>query len=296
MRSGPNAPIDLTAVVTVGSRPLNEIRISSWASKLRDLDLEIIFVFDNFDNSILQKEIVDLYSRYGINHKIINVKVQSPGKSREAGMKVAKGNWIVFWDCDDDPHNTNMAIDLCRNSTANVNFLIFKYKARKLSQKGSTKESVIYINESPVNWTKNPGIWRIYFRKSRVVNLAFEDMRMGEDQVFLVKCDMNGSEVSFVNEVAYEYFVGNSGQLTNSNSSKEELKRALLSVEDFLELKQSKVFRYQREIQCNLTKTATKIDFLKIDGLYRRFKFIVNSKQIRHVATLYFIGKLSKNE
>jgi glycosyltransferase involved in cell wall biosynthesis len=296
MQSGESAQKMLTAIVTVGSRPLNEIRISAWATKLRNLDLEIIFVFDNFDNEILKNEISELYSSLDINHKIINVKIQSPGKSREVGLKVANGNWIVFWDCDDDPLNTNIAIERCKESAPNLNFLFFKYRVRDLLKKKSNNESDLRVAEFPVHWAKNPGIWRIFFRKSRIANLEFEDMRMGEDQVFLVKCNMNEEETAFFDEVAYQYFVGNSGQLTNSISSKEEIRQAVLSVEDFLSSKQGKTYRYQRQIRFNLTKTATRIELFRRKGMYQRLKYIVFSKQVRHLATLYFIEKVRKGE
>ncbi len=296
MQSGESAPVELTAIVTVGLRPLNEIRISTWASKLRNLDMEIVFVFDNFDDELFKNEIRKLYSSFDINYKIIDVKMHSPGKSREVGLKVANGNWIVFWDCDDDPLNTNVAIERCKESAPNLNFLLFNYRVRDLLKKKSNNESDLYTSESRVYWAKNPGIWRIFFRKSRVANLEFEDMRMGEDQVFLVKCNMNEEEVAFIDEIAYQYFVGNSGQLTNSISSKEEIKRAVLSMEDFLSSKEGKTYRYQEQIRFNLTKSATRIEFFSKKGMYQRLKYIFFSKQVRHLATLYSIEKVRKGK
>ena len=296
MHSGGSAQIELTAIVAIGPRPINEITISSWAPQLVNLDLEIIFVLDNFINEKLQSEISELYSYSGINHKIIHVDVQSPGKSREAGMSLAKGNWLVFWDCDDYPQNIDLAIDRCKKSADNTNFLIFQFIARNLFHKHPKKRTDNSVNHSLAPWTKNPGMWRVFFRRSRVADLKFENMRMGEDQVFLVKCNIDDSEVSFIDEVAYEYIVGNSGQLTNSKSRKDESRLALLSVERHLNSNHGERYRYQKQIQLNLTKTETKAEFLRREGVLQRIGFVLGSQQIRRLATLYLAEKFWKGK
>lgn len=296
MHSGESAQIELSAIVAIGSRPIEEITITSWAPRLVNLELEVIFVFDNFVNEQLQNEISDLYTHFGISHKIIHVNMQSPGKSREAGMRIAKGDWLVFWDCDDHPQNVSLAIDYCKKSSANTNFLIFQYKVRNLFQKYPRMRSGNYIKRNLTPWAKNPGMWRIFFRRRRIANLKFENMNMGEDQVFLVKCNIDDSEVSFINEVVYEYIAGNSGQLTSSNSRKDEARLALLSVENYLSSKQEEFYLYQKQIQLNLTKTVTKSEFLRIEGLLQRIGFVLCSKQIRHLATLYLSEKIRKGK
>ena len=87
---------------------------------------------------------------------------------------------------------------------------------------------------------------------STTCGLIFEDMKMGEDQVFLAKCSLEESETKFVDLVAYEYFVGLDGQLTQNRNHIKEVLRALDSLNKYFVSSNQNKSRYQKQIELNL--------------------------------------------
>ena len=109
---------------------------------------------------------------------------------------------------------------------------------------------------------------------------------MGEDQVFLAKCSLEDSETKFVDLVAYEYFVGLDGQLTQNRNHVKEVLRALDSLNKYFVSSNQNKSRYQRQIELNLTKSALKIDYLCTLGSVSRLKYLARSRLVREFLKL----------
>lgn len=273
----------LAAIVTIGKRPINEIQVLFWAESLIGINLEVIFVFDNFNDHHLESAISSKFDSYNIKNSLFHVNFNSPGKSREFGMKQANSEWIVFWDCDDKPVQVNQVVDSCQNALSETNCLVFRYKT---VYKSSTRSLESSLDRSLSTWSRNPGIWRVYFRYERISNFTFEDMKMGEDQVFLAKCSLEESETKFVDLVAYEYFVGLDGQLTQNRNHVKEVLRALDSLNKYFVSSNQNKSRYQKQIELNLTKSALKIDYLCTLGSVSRLKYLARSRLVREFLKL----------
>jgi hypothetical protein len=279
----------LAAIITIGMRPIDEIQVLSWAESLKGINLEVIFVFDNFNDHNLESAISSKFDSYNIKNSLFHVDLNSPGKSREFGMKQVNSEWIVFWDCDDKPVNVNQIVDSCLNALSETNCLVFRYKTVYKSPIKSLESS---LDRSLSTWSRNPGIWRVYFRRERISNLTFEDMKMGEDQVFLAKCSLEERETKFIDLVAYEYFVGLDGQLTQNRNHVKEVLRALDSLNKYFVSSNQNKSRYQKQIELNLTKSALKIDYLCTLGSVGRLKYLVRSRLVREFLKLkiaYFL-------
>ena len=270
----------LTAVVAIGKRPLNEIKILSWAEKLEGIRLEIIFIFDDFSEISLENEIRAKFESHQIKIKIFHVNFNSPGKSRQHGMRLVKSKWVVFWDCDDKPTNINYVVDILQKDRNEKNFYIFNYKTSSNSTGKSIENSKI---RTLSRWSKSPGLWRVFFRFERILSTEFDNLKMGEDQVFLAKCNIQESETRFIELVAYEYFTGLSGQLTQDRNRVKEVSFALTSLENYFQSTGITKSNYQRQIEINLTKTALKIEFPVYSGKISQLKYLFSSRLVRNL-------------
>lgn len=273
----------LTAVVAIGKRPIREIQILSWVERLKGASLEIFFIFDNFNEENLESEIRSKFDSDLIKINIFHVNFDSPGKSREFGMKLATSEWIVFWDCDDKPANINRVVEILRKDCIDKNILISNYNTISNLTGKSAKSS---IPRSLSKWSQSPGLWRVYFRLERVQNTEFERIKMGEDQVFLAICNIEEGETQFVDLVTYEYFTGLSGQLTQNRSRIIEVNYALKSIENYFRSTGKTKSAYQKQIEINLTKSALKIEFITASGIFSQLKYLVESHLMRKLIKL----------
>jgi hypothetical protein len=62
------------------------------------------------------------------------------------------------------------------------------------------------------------GIWRYAFKTELAQTQLFGKFRMGEDQVYLARLNLNWESIEFTNKVSYRYIKGLKTQLTRNTS------------------------------------------------------------------------------
>jgi len=202
----------LSCVVPV-SRMANELgELESWIRDSLSLDIEIVIVHDIQDNETAE-QLGSLIENLQDNRvRLIQEDVNSPGLARNLGLRIAQGQWIAFWDSDDLPDAKEALASINENLDAEI--IIGRYITHE-RRSGSEEVS----SESDLNQRKvgiNPGMWRMIFRKSVLVDKEFSAIKMAEDQVFIAELNLDSRLVSFTSRVLYKYFKGRPNQLTNS--------------------------------------------------------------------------------
>jgi glycosyltransferase involved in cell wall biosynthesis len=152
----------------------------------------------------------------------------SPGKARNLGKSIARGRRIVFWDSDDVGHPAEIfeAVNQFPNSRVIIGNFV------RVNSKDWSQQIVEFnpFENREIQLVENPGIWRFIFDAETIQNLVFEDFLMGEDQIFLLALGIEPDNFQYTNRIFYEYFVGNSYQLTENKISKVKLVSALHAV------------------------------------------------------------------
>lgn len=209
----------LSSIISVGYYERDKENLVSIAIAGQNSDVELIFIFDNQDVGSFEFE-KELKFRK-IEAKIINVHFNNPGDTRNAGIGVASGDYIHFCDADDFPlygHMIEMLLQINPSFTAIVGSFETIDALNQIR-----KEKYCY---NAKYFSLNPGIWRWIFKRESLREVCFPPIRLGEDQVFLVKYISKHKDIFFCNKTFYVYKVNQRKSLV-SEASYESIKEAI---------------------------------------------------------------------
>ena len=266
----------ISAIVPVAGFPNGTSQIDTWTQSHSLSNFEIIFVNDSDDIQVERKlQELALKLREISTVKILKSECRNPGGSRNLGLSIAEGSWIVFWDCDDIP-NPRKVLEMivsADNTGCHVtlgDFHILDSSSAKVTLKEISKR------QKPLESVAiNPGLWRFAFKSDFLSTTKFPELSMAEDQIFLVDILGKSDDLSCFQEVVYEYWNHPSGQLTKNVEKIGQLK---IAVEYFY--KKYKVRKCLPLLIVIIRLTAT---VLKKSNLKERL--IVFSKFIKFVTT-----------
>lgn len=218
----------ISAIVPVAGFPNGTSQIDTWAKSRSLSNFEIIFVNDSDDIQVEKKlQEIALNLRETSKVKVVKSQCRNPGGSRNLGLSIAQGSWIVFWDCDDIPNPPKVVEMIVRadNSGSDVtlgDFQILNSTSAKVTLKERSNR------QNPLESVAiNPGLWRFAFKSELLNTTRFPEISMAEDQIFLADILSKSANLSSFQEVVYEYWDHPSGQLTKNQSKIGQLNTAI---------------------------------------------------------------------
>lgn len=178
-------------------------------------NIEIILVNDGSTDK--SKNICEKYSEKDKRIVVINKPNRGQADARNTGMKIAKGNYIMFLDADDlyKPNSCEIMYNAIEKSNAdyaignyrmmdedgteweNVAFDVDKYQEFEL-KKDDYLKSFFVMNSTA--WNK---IYRTKFLKDN--NIMFKIIAPSEDDYFTSLCYMKAKSGVYIPEVMYLY-------------------------------------------------------------------------------------------
>lgn len=191
-------------------------QLNHWLNKVDFNCTQVILVHDKRDEKT-GYELKSIVSE--INTPALILKegfFGTAGGARNSALSSCEGEWICFWDSDDQPnyHLVLSGLDSVNDviigefSIENPMGIIIKVPH------GGTQ------GQSLSRMSFNPGLWRMAFRADVIKHLSFPEIAMGEDQCFLAQLDWHSLKTKFVDEVYYNYFSGWENQATARNKSR----------------------------------------------------------------------------
>ncbi len=257
----------------------------------RCLDSIVTQTYDNFEAIIVNdgstdnsREIVYNYILRDDRFKLIDKENGGLSSARNAGMRVMKGEYVIFIDSDDWAE-TGFIKEMVDNiSFYDSDFACCRLKYVNLDKNKETvygkpyplillKNKAIVLDSLIVNnihtsvWAK---IYKTSFLKKN--NIDFKEGIVNEDTLFTTIVSLNASKVSFVNKVLFNS-LERSGSISRSSQEKlfKDMKLALDEIREYMitnslynnELKLYLDTRYVRGMLYNLLQSAQRLDIKK---------------------------------
>ena len=208
--------------------------LKSWVKEAITRDVKVILVHDYFDQetSLELNDFVNSVDSPSIAFTEGNFG--SPGLARNAGMGSVDSEWVAFWDSDDLP-NVAKALNLISKSiSSKKTILVGSFSKVNITKPHNIEEVFfhgphdLWINQIP----KSPGLWRFIIHRSRLRDLPFSEIRMGEDQLLIQELLEFSEDFYFANESIYTYYTGNQFQATQNKRARADIKKLVLLTAD----------------------------------------------------------------
>jgi glycosyltransferase involved in cell wall biosynthesis len=278
-QSGMDTTVLLSAIVPVFTTEERFTYNEDLLKTFVNLPIEIIYV--RTSERCYEEDLI-LRSK-NLNYSIISLLGADPGQARNAGVAIAEGEWIAFWDSDDIPLIGNVLELLNRaileDSTMAVGqYQIQDFETGHLSEPSANEE----VDEI---FAMNPGLWRCLFKSEIAKSNNFPNYRMAEDQVFLSSLDLDDLKISFSKEITYRYIRYRSGQLTESKAAIADLSKSILDTKQIIDVKGLSSFRLTSLIRQIITALLRGNAYTKI----KTFKLVFNFLFVRRRLSLKLI-------
>ena len=213
--------ISLSIVVPIGPMFGQLENLLSWIDTIQDYPAQVILVVDEKNDGTYAELIRALEQRNILQSVLVlNAVCNGPGKARNLGTSEAKGKWITYWDSDDRPivKETFRAI---QQSEEGTDAIVCRYE--KINESGEITSPML----SGLQIALNPGIWRFVFKRESFTEMKFPDLRLAEDQIFLILSGVFSKKLEFYNTVCYQYIQSSKNQLTKDKRNLPDLLKAL---------------------------------------------------------------------
>lgn len=187
-------------------------------------DFEVILVNDgSTDNSLeICKKLENKYS----NIFVINKENGGSGSARNSGLKVAKGEYVLFVDADDKIDKDLLQIVYSKAKEANYDMIVFAIEilstysdtCNTIHRVTTTQTEQVYHNQTEFRraftelyygGTLYGAPYNKLFKRSIIVEkeLCFPDLRRGQDEIFNFRFYRWVESAAIIPNVLYIYYI-----------------------------------------------------------------------------------------
>ena len=188
-------------------------------------DFELILVDDGSPDRC--GDICEEYAKKDKRIKVIHKENGGLSDARNAGLDIAKGEFVGFVDSDDFIHKDMYMIlyDAIIKSKSDISQCKFKYfsKEDELNKniindgKYEIYNNIDAIEEIIDNKNLNTNVWNKLYKRELFREIRFPKGKIHEDEFVTYKVFYRAKTISYVNKELYYYFSNDTGIMKNLN-------------------------------------------------------------------------------
>lgn len=177
-------------------------------------NIEIIFINDN-SNIETVKELQKFSDEDGRVLVLNNEKNLKAGLSRQRGLSICKGEYVLFADCDDYLIKDACEVLFAEAKKHNADIVYSSYEAVRpggnVKYVHSFKERQYDLRHKKDAYyaflSNNNALWNKLFRKDLVKDIDFPvfDVNIGEDKIFNIKAFVRAKKIIQTEYISYKY-------------------------------------------------------------------------------------------
>lgn len=264
-------------------------------------NLEIILVDDGSPDSCPQ--ICDNYSKKDNRIKVIHKKNGGLSDARNAGAKIATGEWIMFIDSDDliHPQTIEILMTSIQNSKSTIKLIACNYMEISDSWNMLTSLQSYHFDEFKNLFTEKKVIdyfsikgwttaWGKLYKKEVLTNMTYPVGKLHEDEFLTYKLLYKAGLISFIDLPLYLYRQRNTSIMANIKSKNlyDALEAHIERVEYFISVNELELALYSYRLllsfyPCLFVKPRKKVANKQIKKLCKqsiiKYKNLVSSKK-----------------
>ena len=257
-------------------------------------DLEIIIVDDNSDETLVDFDSFPNTARQDVRVvRILDSK--GAGKARNVGIEQAKGNWLIFCDCDDSFSEVfNNILDKHIERLEDIVFYAVRCvdeNAKEVADNyhfGYYKKNIEYAQKNEdfdtLRYSMNPP-WGKIMRRSFILenNIRFDETPVANDLMFSIRSGYYAKSVSCSADVLYNWTVSSNSLTTQKSVEKIDCHlRVNIDKNNFLK----EIGRYQ--YRSNLFKILKKYSGLGVKPIIRAAVLIIRNTPTKYIFKDFF--------
>lgn len=208
-----------SVIIPVGNFAANKENLASIIASVPTLNFELIVVVDTPESDAVEEISGMCASKREFAYKVLKSSYRNPGSARNLGMAVAKSEWIMFCDCDDQPDFRGISGAISEVSMSD-NVILASFNLQTKSLNMETFFAHENSEELLLEIAHKPGIWRWILRKTAISDIVFQPLSMGEDQLFILEVLIKNPKFRSSQNVVYTY---NSGVVDSLTSTKKKI-------------------------------------------------------------------------
>lgn len=188
--------------------------LETWLTTCLSFPQISVYLVHDWGDEQTWEELHELVIKLGNKNIILSqCRAGNPGGARNFGLQQSNDDYLIFWDSDDVGY-VNRIVDVLE-TTPGKDVIICNFEMEfpglpdRIVNKHYGEFRQVY---------KNPGLWRFLFKREYLENILFDELNMGEDQLFLERLAILNSEYHFSETIIYSYVVNRVGSLTASKN------------------------------------------------------------------------------